>query len=160
MLREKKLEYYTNLSNCILLFFQNTILFFQTPFLQLKIRDSVWNTRKKRNLKNICNKNDDENEPGHCCLWEFEVDFIKEFGWNFVIFPSKYMANMCQGDCRLGKTAPDNPYTHILQQADKDMALCCTPKKMKNLEMLYVDENNNVLVGNLPNMKVERCGCA
>ena len=70
------------------------------------------------------------------------------------------MANMCQGDCRLGKTAPDNPYTHILQQADKDMALCCTPKKMKNLEMLYVDENNNVLVGNLPNMKVERCGCA
>ena len=32
-----------------------------TSFLQLKIRDSVWNTRKRHYLNNICNKNDDEN---------------------------------------------------------------------------------------------------
>ena len=133
--------------------------FFQAPYLQLEIRDTAWNSRRKRTLKNICsNDPEDKNKNSHCCLWPFTVDFEQEFDWKFIVYPTKYEANMCSGDCSLGKMVPENPYSHLLQQSN--VSPCCTPKKMKGINMLYMDENKNVLLGKLPNMRVEKCACA
>ncbi len=30
---------------------------------------------------------------------------------------------------------------------------------MSGMNMLYMDENKNVILGKLPNMRVDRCGC-
>ncbi len=53
---------------------------------------------------------------------------------------------------------PSNPWAHLLQQANGSP--CCAPQKMSGINMLYMDEHKNVILGKLPNMKVERCGCA
>ena len=37
---------------------------------------------------------------------------------------------------------------------------CCAGKKMSDINMLYLDQERNVVFGKLPNMKVERCGCS
>jgi hypothetical protein len=127
------------------------------PYLQLEIRDSAWNARKKRTLSKVCSESD-ENAESHCCLWPFTVDFEKTYGWTFIISPPSYEANYCSGDCSLGVMMPENPYGHIMQQSN--ISPCCTPKKMSGINMLYMDENRNIILGILPKMKVERCGCA
>ena len=126
----------------------------------MDISDNAWRTRQRRSSGNVCNITGNGNEQeSSCCLWPFTIDFEKEFDWKFVIYPPKYEASMCSGDCSIGKMSPENNYHHVMQQAN-NLSPCCTPKKMKSINMLYMDDNKNVLMGKLPNMKVEKCGCA
>ncbi|XP_059084491.1 growth/differentiation factor 8-like [Tigriopus californicus] len=127
------------------------------PFLQLDIKEESVNNRRKRNLSKVCTEADNPGEK-HCCMWPFTVDFEKEFGWKWIIYPPKYEANYCSGDCSLGVGIPSNPWAHLLQQAKGSP--CCAPQKMSGINMLYMDENKNVILGKLPNMKVDKCGCA
>ena len=131
--------------------------FFQAPYIQLEIKDNSVSNRNKRNLGKVCSEETDSNET-HCCLWPFTVDFEKEYGWTFIIHPSKYEANFCAGDCSLGVIMPTNTYGHLIQQSN--FSPCCTPQKMSGINLLYMDEDHNVILGKLPKMKVERCGCA
>ena len=87
-----------------------------------------------------------------------KVDFNEDYQWSFVIYPTSFEPNYCSGDCSLGKMMPENAYAHILQQSG--ISPCCNPQKMGTLELLYMDENNNVVQGTLPKMMVQRCGCA
>jgi hypothetical protein len=124
----------------------------------LDVRDATASSpRRKRTLSKVCREETDAGET-HCCLWPFTVDFEKEFGWKWIIYPAKYEANFCSGDCSLGVMMPSNPWAHLLQQANGSP--CCAPQKMSGINMLYMDENRNVILGKLPNMKVDRCGCA
>lgn len=125
--------------------------------MQLDIRESALNNRRKRTLNKVCTEATDSAET-HCCLWPFTIDFEKEFDWKWIIYPAKYEANYCSGDCSLGVMMPSNPWAHLLQQANGSP--CCAPQKMSGINMLYMDENKNVILGKLPNMKVDRCGCA
>jgi len=126
------------------------------PYLQLEIRDS-WNLRKRRTLSRVCSKNKEEGGD-HCCMESLKVDFNEDYHWSFVIYPASFEPNYCSGDCSLGKMMPENAYAHILQQSG--ISPCCNPQKMGTLELLYMDENNNVVQGTLPKMMVQRCGCA
>ena len=86
---------------------------------------------------------------------------FREFGWKFVIHPPSYEANYCSGDCSLGVMMPSTTHAHMMQQSNSKIRNpCCTPQKMTGIHMLYLDENKNVILGMLPKMKVERCGCA
>ena len=114
------------------------------------------NNRRKRNLHKVCSEDTDSLER-HCCLWPITIDFEREFGWKWIIHPPQYEANYCAGDCSLGVMMPSNPYSHLLQQANGNP--CCAPQKMSGMNMLYMDENKNVILGKLPNMRVDRCGC-
>ena len=125
---------------------------FQIPYLQLEIRDS-WNLRKRRTLSRVCSKNKEEGGD-HCCMESLKVDFNEDYQWSFVIYPTSFEPNYCSGDCSLGKMMPDNAYTQ------SGISPCCNPQKMGTLELLYMDENNNVVQGTLPKMMVQRCGCA
>ena len=126
------------------------------PYLQLEIQDS-WNLRKRRTLSRVCSKNKEEGGD-HCCMESLKVDFNEDYQWSFVIYPTSFEPNYCSGDCSLGKMMPENAYAHILQQSG--ISPCCNPQKMGTLELLYMDENNNVVQGTLPKMMVQRCGCA
>ncbi|XP_040578251.1 growth/differentiation factor 8 [Lepeophtheirus salmonis] len=131
------------------------------PYLKLDLMESSTNTRKKRTISKVCNEETDASST-NCCLWPLEVDFHKEYGWEFIIFPSKYEANYCAGDCNIGVT-PEYTHTHLMMQNQKSQAglsPCCTPKKISPVPLMYIDENENVILGKIPNMKVDRCGCA
>lgn len=136
------------------------------PFLQIDLEEDTWSQRSRRNTPKTCREDEDKNHE-ECCLWEFEVDFEADFGWEWVIHPTKYKANYCNGDCGLGVMMPTSPHAHLIQQQQtsrnnnvKVRSPCCTPTKMSGISMLYLDPNKNVILGKLPRMKVDKCGCA
>ena len=129
---------------------------FQIPYLQLEIRDS-WNLRKRRTLSRVCSKNKEEGGD-HCCMEPLKVDFMEDYQWSFVLYPTSFEANYCSGDCSLDKMMPENALLrHILRQSGISSP-CCNPQ-MGTLDILYMDKNNNVVEGTLPNMMVQRCYC-
>ena len=117
----------------------------------LEIKDSSVE-RTTRSLNKVCN-----DQVDGCCMSTLEVDFERDYQWSFIIYPTSFHPNFCEGDCSLGKMAPGNTYAHILQQSGYKP--CCSPEKMSSLKMLYMDENQNVFQGVLPKMVVERCKC-
>ena len=108
-------------------------------------------------MSRTCNKNK-EGEKEHCCMEDLKVDFMRDYQWDFVIYPQAFSPNYCVGDCKLGTVMPESPYSHVLQQYG--ISPCCNAQKMGTLELLYMDEANNIVQGTLPKMIVQRCGCA
>nr|AVV64049.1 Growth/differentiation factor 11 [Anisakis simplex] len=54
-------------------------------------------TRRKRSSTEKCTR--EMNEPS-CCLYSLQVNFERA-GWDFIIAPKLYDAQMCSGECRL-----------------------------------------------------------
>ena len=108
-------------------------------------------------------------------MWPLTIDF-DEFGWDWVLFPKTYEANFCSGDCSLGQliqiifiwnkkiffqgVPTDTNHGTLTQHLSGGIGPCCAGKKMSDINMLYLDQERNVVFGKLPNMKVERCGCS
>lgn len=112
--------------------------------------------RTRRSMYFNC---DDKVNEHLCCRYPLEVDFEK-FGWDFIIAPKKYQAHYCSGECPF-ITLQKHPHTHLKQMASPNSAQpCCAPRKFSAINMLYFDENSNVIYGHLPGMVVDRCGCA
>ena len=42
----------------------------------------------------------------------------------------------------------------------EELLPCCTASRMSGISLIYRDENGGVVKSDLPNMKVETCGCA
>ncbi|XP_019632507.1 PREDICTED: growth/differentiation factor 8-like [Branchiostoma belcheri] len=109
-----------------------------------------------------------DGRSNECCREKFYVDF-KDIAWDdWIISPKGYYANFCTGSCQ-GNILPRYHHTSVLQrvalnQKDRDTRLkltpCCTPTKMSALSMLYFDNDGYIFNKNLPNMKVDACGCS
>ena len=117
--------------------------FRNTSGLQLEIQNL---RNRNRTLNQVCSKNIKE-RGDNCCMESLRVDFHKDYRWSFVI----------SGDWSLGKIMPENAYAHILQQFG--IRRCCKPQTTVALEIYYMDEINNFVLGTLPKMMVQRCGC-
>ncbi|KAK6621740.1 hypothetical protein RUM44_001547 [Polyplax serrata] len=124
------------------------------PFLEVYVADN----RKHRTKRTIgLNCKDTSNET-RCCRYPLTVDFM-EFGWDWIIAPTKYEANYCAGECP-PVFLPQYPHTHVSQLANTaGNGPCCAPRKLSELEMLYFDNNMNIVFGRIPAMIVDRCGC-
>ena len=107
-------------------------------------------------------------KPGHCCKKTLYVNF-KELGWDdWIIKPDGYFANYCEGNCP-DIIMPDqlaHRHSEILEHfkhRNREKAsykFCCSPRKMRSLPLLYINESGNIIKTNLANMSVEECGCA
>lgn len=130
----------------------------QAPYLQLEIRRTAWRARAKRTAPNTCSEEQDP-DTTECCMWPLTIDF-EEFGWEWVLFPRTYEANICSGSCDLG-TPAEHPHGSLTQMVGLHSTAgpCCSPRKMTAINMLYLDQDYNVILGKLPSMKVQRCGC-
>lgn len=51
-------------------------------------------------------------------------------------------------------------HTTVLQKYPSVVNLCCSPREMSHISLIYIDEDGFVLQKNLPNMVVESCDCA
>ncbi|KAG9509445.1 Inhibin beta A chain, partial [Fragariocoptes setiger] len=111
--------------------------------------------RSRRSLDCSANKDDSTKT---CCKETFYVNFT-EIGWNkWIVHPPGYYANYCHGQCDLSNSR----YYHssILSKFSNVISLCCSPRKMSHLSLLYVDQENRVHQKIMPDMVVESCDCA
>lgn len=104
---------------------------------------------------------------GQCCKQRFFVNF-KQLGWeDWIIAPSGYYANYCQGNCGGVHRTPDtflNYYTHVIEEYRKmdrlsGMQPCCAPVKFSSMSLIYFGPDSNIIKRDLPKMVVDECGC-
>ncbi|KAM8934681.1 growth/differentiation factor 8 [Pelodytes ibericus] len=124
------------------------------PFMEVKIIDTP-----KRLRRDSCLDCDEFSTETACCRYPLTVDF-EAFGWDWVIAPKKYKANYCSGECQL-EFLQKYPHTRVVQQANPrgTSGPCCAPTKMSSINMLYLNDESEVIHGKIPGMVVDRCGC-
>lgn len=113
--------------------------------------------RSRRNSEGLtCTE---ESPETRCCRYPLKVDF-EAFGWDWIIAPKSYEANYCAGECQ-HMFMPKYPHTQLVRYSNTTVAgPCCAPLKTSRISMLYFDNDLNIIFGYLPDMVVDRCGCA
>ncbi|XP_010605803.1 bone morphogenetic protein 2 [Fukomys damarensis] len=93
------------------------------------------------------------------------VDF-SDVGWNdWIVAPPGYHAFYCQGECPFPLADHLNSTNHAIVQTlvnsvnSKIPKACCVPTDLSAISMLYLDENEKVVLKNYQDMVVEGCGC-
>ncbi|KAK3598261.1 hypothetical protein CHS0354_034242 [Potamilus streckersoni] len=100
-----------------------------------------------------------------CRRQELYVNFTS-IGWNsWIIAPAGYNAFYCSGECKFPLTDHMNATMHATVQSrvhDTKPEIpnpCCVPNKLSNIQLLYKDDNDNVVYKIYQGMVVETCGC-
>ncbi|XP_006012178.1 inhibin beta A chain [Latimeria chalumnae] len=136
------------------------------PFLMILVRqsDDHPHRRKKRGLE--C-----DGKISICCKKQFYVNF-KDIGWNdWIIAPSGYHANYCEGECpsHIAGTSGSslsfhstviNHYRIRGYSPFASIKSCCVPTKLRAMSMLYYDDEQNIVKKDISSMTVEECGCS
>ncbi|KAK2822938.1 hypothetical protein Q5P01_023003 [Channa striata] len=106
-----------------------------------------------------------------CCKRQFYVNF-KDIGWNdWIIAPSGYHANYCEGDCPNHMlslsgsslsfhSAVINHYRMRGYNPFQNIKSCCVPTRLRAMSMLYYNEEQKIIKKDIQNMVVEECGCS
>ncbi|XP_033881533.2 growth/differentiation factor 10-like [Acipenser ruthenus] len=107
------------------------------------------------------------NEPRICSRRYLKVDFA-DIGWSeWIISPKSFDAYYCAGACEFPMPKVLRPSNHAtIQSIVKAVGIipgipapCCVPDKINSLSVLFLDENENVILKIYPNMSVETCAC-
>lgn len=106
-----------------------------------------------------------------CCKRQFYVNF-KDIGWNdWIIAPSGYHANYCEGECPSHMAGFSgsalsfhstviNHYRMRGYSPFQNMRSCCVPTRLRAMSMLYYNEEQKIIKKDIQNMIVEECGCS
>lgn len=94
------------------------------------------------------------------------VDF-SNVGWSdWIVAPPGYDAFYCHGECHFPQADHLNSTNHAVVQAlihtvEPKMApkVCCVPTQLNPISMLYLDDQNKVVLKNYQDMTVVGCGC-
>lgn len=136
------------------------------PFLMvmLRAREEATQRRVKRGLE--C-----DGKIRICCKRQFYVNF-KDIGWNdWIIAPSGYHANYCEGDCPnhmasisgLSLSFHSTVINHYRMRGYslfQNIKSCCVPTRLRAMSMLYYNEEQKIIKKDIQNMIVEECGCS
>lgn len=135
------------------------------PFLVVQARQMDENKHRIRKRGLEC-----DGSSSLCCRQQFYIDF-RLIGWNdWIIAPSGYFGNYCEGKCPAYMagvpgsvssfhTAVVNQY-RMRGMSPGSTSSCCIPTKLSTMSMLYFDDEYNIVKRDVPNMIVEECGCA
>ncbi|XP_072925604.1 anti-dorsalizing morphogenic protein [Hemitrygon akajei] len=129
----------------------------ETPFLsEVTLHDKASQSRNTRSL----------NLQG-CQRYPLYVDF-EEIGWSgWIISPRGYNAYHCKGACifPLGQNMrPTNHATvqsiiNALKLTNGVATPCCIPDKLFSINLLYFDDDENVVLKQYNDMVAGSCGC-
>ncbi|XP_026857059.2 inhibin subunit beta Ab isoform X2 [Electrophorus electricus] len=136
------------------------------PFLMVALRpaDELRRRRAKRSLE--C-----DSKVRTCCKRQFYVNF-RDIGWNdWIIAPSGYHANYCEGECpsHVASVAGSalsfhstviNHYRMRGYSPFSSIRSCCVPTRLRAMSMLYYNEEQKIVKKDIQNMIVEECGCS
>nr|XP_033786167.1 inhibin beta A chain [Geotrypetes seraphini] len=136
------------------------------PFLMILARQSEEHPHRRRKRGLEC-----DGKVNICCKKQFFVNF-KDIGWSeWIIAPSGYHANYCEGDCpnHIAGTSGSSLSFHSMVVNNYRMRghspftsikSCCVPTKLRAMSMLYYDDGQNIIKKDIQNMIVEECGCS
>ncbi|XP_075951175.1 inhibin beta B chain [Anarhichas minor] len=135
------------------------------PFLVVQARQSADSKHRIRKRGLEC-----DGSSSLCCRQQFYIDF-RLIGWNdWIIAPSGYFGNYCEGNCPAYMAgvpgSASSFHTAVVNQyrmrgmSPGSMNSCCIPTKLSTMSMLYFDDEYNIVKRDVPNMIVEECGCA
>ncbi|XP_018422158.1 PREDICTED: bone morphogenetic protein 2 [Nanorana parkeri] len=109
--------------------------------------------RQRKRLKSSCRRH------------PLYVDF-SDVGWNdWIVAPPGYHAFYCHGECPFPLADHFNSTNHAIVQTLVNSVnpaipkACCVPTELTAISMLYLDENEKVVLRNYQDMVVEGCGC-
>ncbi|KAG8227273.1 hypothetical protein J437_LFUL012187 [Ladona fulva] len=102
----------------------------------------------------------------NCRRHPLYVDFA-DVGWNdWIVAPPGYDAYFCHGDCPFPLADHLNSTNHAIVQTLVNSVnpgavpkACCVPTALTSISMLYLDEDNKVVLKNYQDMAVLGCGC-
>ncbi|XP_055639918.1 protein decapentaplegic isoform X2 [Toxorhynchites rutilus septentrionalis] len=131
---------------------------------QRPIRDAISNANRARRtpMRNRRRKNGSDT----CQRRPLWVDF-SDVGWSdWIVAPPGYEAYYCHGDCQFPIADHLNTTNHAIVQTlvnsiSPSLApkACCVPTQLSSISMLYLNEQNKVVLKNYQDMTVVGCGC-
>ncbi|XP_043920742.1 inhibin beta A chain [Protopterus annectens] len=136
------------------------------PFLMILARQSEDHPHRRRKRGLEC-----DGKISICCKKQFFVSF-KDIGWSdWIIAPTGYHANYCEGDCpsHIAGTSTSsisfhstviNHYRMRGYSPFTSIKSCCVPTKLRAMSMLYYDDGQNIVKKDIQSMIVEECGCS
>ncbi|XP_017769308.1 PREDICTED: protein decapentaplegic-like [Nicrophorus vespilloides] len=118
--------------------------------------------RRASNRKKKGKKETREN----CRRLSMYMDFAA-VGWNnWIVAPQGYDAFYCHGECSFPLAEHLNTTNHAIVQSlvhsvnpRKVPKPCCVPTQLSAISMLYLDDENKVVLKNYREMAVVGCGC-
>ncbi|XP_062545902.1 protein decapentaplegic [Armigeres subalbatus] len=131
---------------------------------QRPIQEAINNANRARRApsRNRRRKNGSET----CQRRPLYVDF-SDVGWSdWIVAPPGYEAYYCHGDCQFPIADHLNTTNHAIVQTlvnsiNPSLApkACCVPTQLSSISMLYLNEQNKVVLKNYQDMTVVGCGC-
>lgn len=103
----------------------------------------------------------------YCRRHRLYIDF-RVIGWSDrVIAPRGFPAYYCHGKCSMMLSQSMNPSHHsfilnlykLFAQDDNIPSAYCVPTELKSTSLLYFDEQQNIVLKEVPDMTVTSCGC-
>lgn len=121
---------------------------------------------ERRARRAALRKNRRKDGRENCRRHPLYVDFA-DVGWNdWIVAPPGYDAFYCHGDCPFPLADHLNSTNHAIVQtlvySTKPSMVpkaCCVPTTLSSISMLYLDEENKVVLKNYQDMAVIGCGC-
>ncbi|XP_051943958.1 inhibin beta A chain-like [Hippocampus zosterae] len=136
------------------------------PFLMVALRAGEEAARRRTARSLEC-----DGKTRTCCKQQFYVSF-QDIGWSdWIIAPSGYHANYCEGDCpnhmaSVGgsalsfHTAVINQYRMRGSGPFQNVKSCCVPTRLRAMSMLYFDDEQMIVKKDIRDMIVDQCGCS
>ena len=129
---------------------------------QRHIRDAISNSNRARRAPLKKNRRVRE----MCRRKPLYVDF-NDVGWSdWIVAPPGYDAYYCAGDCQFPIADHLNTTNHAIVQTlvnsiNPSLApkACCVPTQLSSISMLYLNDQNKVVLKNYQDMTVVGCGC-
>ncbi|NXK14316.1 MIS factor, partial [Herpetotheres cachinnans] len=117
-----------------------------------------WQERRK-----VLRQNRSARHQAHCRLQELTIDLHDR---KFIVMPTVYMANNCEGPCKLPlSTRVPSYYSHtvlLLGMQERGSPLqrapCCVPVRYSD-QLIISLSTEGLEVRKFPNMVAEECGC-
>lgn len=143
------------------------------PFLMTYTDDGRYKQRVIREIKTNRGRraphrrNNKRREGRESCQRKpLYVDF-SNVGWSdWIVAPTGYDAYYCHGECQFPFADHLNTTNHAVVQTlvnsiNSDLApkACCIPTQLKPISMLYLDDQNKVVLKSYQDMEVVGCGC-
>lgn len=128
--------------------------------------DTMANMRQKRAASSQRRSHRRKNSQEICQRRPLYVDF-SDVGWtDWIVAPPGYDAYYCYGDCPFPLGEHLNSTNHAIVQNLVNSVnpsavpkACCVPTQLSSISMLYLDEENKVVLKNYQDMAVVGCGC-
>ncbi|XP_060776707.1 inhibin subunit beta Aa [Neoarius graeffei] len=137
------------------------------PFLMAVVRQLEQNGPRRRRKRGL----ECDGKVRVCCKRQFYVNF-KDIGWNdWIIAPTGYHANYCEGECPSHVASITgsalsfhstviNHYRMRGYSPFTSIRSCCVPTRLRAMSMLYYNEEQKIVKKDIQNMIVEECGCS